>query len=135
VTAFLDKEDREREIPMTKLQIQKLFDRIRKICLALPEAKEVEAWGHPTFRAPKKMFAAIGTEKDGSASLGVKVGFDRQEKLLEDSRFFPTPYAARQGWVSLRLERKMDWAEIAALADEAYRQVAHKRLVKLLDSN
>jgi hypothetical protein len=27
----------------------------------------------------------------------------------------------------------MDWAEVAALATEAYRQVAHKRLIKLLD--
>jgi predicted DNA-binding protein (MmcQ/YjbR family) len=120
---------------MTQTQIQRLFDRIRKICLSLPEAKEVEAWGHPTFRAPKKLFAAVGVEKDGSASLGLKVGFDRQEKLLEDARFFPTPYAARQGWVSLRLQPKMDWAEVAALATEAYRQVAHKRLIKLLDAD
>lgn len=120
---------------MTQSQITKLFDRIRKICLALPEAKEVEAWGHATFRAPKKMFAAIGTEKDGSASLGLKMGFDRQEQLLEDPRFFPTPYAARQGWVSLRLQPKMDWAEVTALATEAFRQVAHKRLIKLLDAD
>ena len=30
---------------MTQTQIDKLFERIRAICLALPEAKEVEAWG------------------------------------------------------------------------------------------
>src|SRR5262245_7363665 len=66
---------------MTQAQIDRLFGRIRDICLALPEAKEVVAWGHPTFRAPKKMFAACGTDKDGSASVGLKVGFDRQEDL------------------------------------------------------
>jgi predicted DNA-binding protein (MmcQ/YjbR family) len=120
---------------MTQSQIQKLFDRIRRICLSLPQAKEVEAWGHPTYRAPKKLFAAVGVEKDGSVSLGLKVGFDRQEQLLEDSRFFPTPYAARQGWVSLRLQPTMDWAEVGALATEAYRQVAHKRLIKMLDAD
>jgi predicted DNA-binding protein (MmcQ/YjbR family) len=121
------------DVTMTKLQIKKLFDRIRKICLALPEGKEVEAWGHATFRAPKKMFAACGAEKDGSASLGLKVGHARQEQLLKDTRFFPTPYAAHLGWVSLRLEPKMDWTEVAALVAEAYRQVAHKRLIKMLD--
>src|SRR4051794_23998563 len=119
---------------MTQAQIDKLFDRIRAICLALPEAKEVEAWGHATFRAPKKMFAACGAEADGSASLGLKVGFDRQEELLADPRFFPTPYAAHQGWVSLRLQPRMDWAEVAALVTEAYRQVALKRLLKALDA-
>src|SRR6188508_1552291 len=117
---------------MTQAQTERLFDRIRDICLALPEAKEVAAWGHPTFRAPKKMFAACGRDKDGSASLGLKVGFDRQEELLADPRFFPTPYAAHQGWVSLRLQPKMDWAEVTALVTEAYRQVAHKRLLKML---
>ncbi|HMF13765.1 MAG TPA: MmcQ/YjbR family DNA-binding protein [Gemmataceae bacterium] len=43
---------------------RKAYDRalkqVRSICLALPEAGEVEAWGHPTFRAGKKMFAAFG---------------------------------------------------------------------------
>jgi hypothetical protein len=85
---------------MTQAQICILFNRIREIRLALPEAKEVEAWGHATFRAPKKKFSACGAERDGSASLGLKVGFDRQEKLLKDPRFFPTPYAGRQGWVA-----------------------------------
>ena len=120
---------------MTQTQFDKLFDRIRAICLALPEAKEVEAWGHPTFRAPKKMFAACGADPDGTASLGLKVGFDRQEELLKDPRFFPTPYAAHQGWISLRLQPKMDWTEVTALVTEAYRQVALKRLLKQLDAS
>ncbi len=32
-----------------------------------------------------------------------EIGFDRQEELLEDARFYPTPYAAHQGWVSLKI--------------------------------
>jgi predicted DNA-binding protein (MmcQ/YjbR family) len=118
---------------MTPAQIEKVFDRIRKLCLALPEVKEVEAWGHATFRAPKKMFAACGAGEHGPPSLGLKVGFDRQEYLLKDLRFFPTPYSAHQGWVSLKLQAKMDWSEVAMLLEEAYRQVALKRLLKMLD--
>ncbi len=38
---------------------EKALKRLRSICLALPEAVEIEAWGHPTFRAGKKMFAAL----------------------------------------------------------------------------
>ena len=31
--------------------------KLRKICLALPDAVEGEAWGHPVWRAGKPMFA------------------------------------------------------------------------------
>ena len=30
---------------------------LRKLCLALPESHEVEAWGEPTFRVRNKIFA------------------------------------------------------------------------------
>jgi predicted DNA-binding protein (MmcQ/YjbR family) len=107
--------------------------KVRAICLAFPESREVEAWGHPTFRAGKKMFAAFGGEA-GDKSLGLKVGFERQDELLRDERFFPTPYAAHQGWVSLRIDGDTDWDEVSALAREAYRQVALQRMLKALDA-
>jgi predicted DNA-binding protein (MmcQ/YjbR family) len=111
----------------------KALKEVRSLCLALPEASEVEAWGHPTFRAGKKMFAAFGGEA-GEPTLDLKVGFERQEELLEDDRFFPTPYAAHQGWVSLRIDGDTDWDEVAGLVREAYRQVALKRMLKALDA-
>jgi predicted DNA-binding protein (MmcQ/YjbR family) len=109
--------------------------RLRSICLTLPEAKEVEAWGHPTFRAGKKMFAAFGQERDGRLTIGLNVGYDRQEELLNDNRFYPTPYAARLGWVSLWVDSNTDWDEVSGLIREAYRQVALKRMLKALDAN
>ena len=30
---------------------------VRRLCLALPEAHEVEAWGEPTFRVKNTIFA------------------------------------------------------------------------------
>src|SRR5688572_702489 len=109
----------------------KALAEVRSLCLALPEAREVEAWGHPTFRAGKKMFAAFG-EEAGDLSLGLKVGHERQEELLKDSRFYPTPYAAHQGWVSLRINSRTDWDEVQGLLREAYRQVALKRMLKAM---
>jgi predicted DNA-binding protein (MmcQ/YjbR family) len=106
---------------------------LRAICLALPEASEVEAWGHPTFRAGKKMFAAFGAQA-GELAIGLKVGHERQEELLNDGRFFPTPYAAHQGWVSLRVDGNTDWDEVRRLVREAYRQVALKRMLKALEA-
>ena len=84
---------------------------VRSICLALPETHEVLAWGHPTFRAGKKIFAAFGGNDD-EMNIGLNVGFERQEELLNDDRFFPTPYAVaanrredgleRSTWLSRR---------------------------------
>ena len=117
---------------MTSRTQEAALKRIRAICLALPEAQEVEAWGHPTFRAGKKMLAGFGADDEGP-TLGMKMGFDRQDELLKDKRFFPTPYAARLGWVSLRIDGKTDWDEVRSLVREAYRQVALKRMLKALD--
>jgi predicted DNA-binding protein (MmcQ/YjbR family) len=105
---------------------------VRAYCLALPEAQEVEAWGHPTFRAGKKMFVTFGGHHTDLA-IHLKVGHDRQEELLQDSRFFPTPYAAYQGWVSLLIDGQTDWEEVRRLIHEAYRQVALKRMLQALE--
>ncbi|CAN5389434.1 hypothetical protein BH10PLA2_BH10PLA2_12950 [soil metagenome] len=115
------------------LKPDKVLTKLRPLCLAFPEAREVEAWGHPTFRAGKKMFAAYGNDPEGP-TLGIKVGFERQEELLRDSRFFPTPYAAHQGWVSIRLSNKPGWGELDILLELAYRQVALKRMLAVLDA-
>ncbi len=117
---------------MSSARYKNALKQVRSICGRLPEMSEVAAWGHPTFRAGKKQFAAIGKDKDG-VSLGLKVGYERQEELLKDDRFFPTPYAAHQGWVSLRIEDPMDWDEVSGLVVEAYRQVALKRMLTALD--
>jgi len=110
----------------------KALAKVHSICLALPEAREVEAWGHPTFRAGKKMFAGFGEDAEG-LTLGMKMSYGRQDELLNDDRFFPTPYAARLGWVSLRIDGNTDWNEVGRLLREAYRQVALKRMLKELD--
>jgi predicted DNA-binding protein (MmcQ/YjbR family) len=118
---------------MASRRYSKALKQVRALCLALPEVREVEAWGHPTFRAGQKMFAACG-EEAGAATLGLKVGHRRQEELLRDGRFYPTPYAAHQGWVSLRVGDETDWDEVRRLVREAYRQVALRRMLKALDA-
>jgi predicted DNA-binding protein (MmcQ/YjbR family) len=119
-------------IAMNAKGYEQALKKVRSVCLDLPEATEVKAWGHPTFRAGKKMFAAFGQDGEG-LTIGLKMSFARQDELLEDDRFYPTPYAAHQGWVSLRIDGKTDWDEVSDLVREAYRQVALKRMLKALD--
>ncbi len=113
---------------------ERALAKLRKQCLSLPETNEVVTWGHPTFRAGKKAFAVL-EDYEGTPSLALRIGLDRQEQLLTDHRFFETPYAARFGWVSLRLDSATDWDEVENLVGDAYRTVALQRMLKALDGH
>lgn len=110
--------------------------KLRAICLGFPEAQEVEAWGRPTFRAgPNKMFAVFGAhDHDGAAVIFKPEAADRRG-LISDPRFFVPPYFGPSGWLALDLTGKpVDWDEVAELMDASYRQVALKRMLKVLDA-
>ena len=83
----------------------KPIDRLRKICLALPEAEEKEAWGDPTFRVRDKIFA-MEKRGDGRISVWCKAPEGSQMVLVgaDPKRFFVPPYVGHKGWVGVRLD-------------------------------
>ena len=109
--------------------------RVRRLCLALPEVTEQEAWGSPTFRVRKKMFAMYlnNHHNDGRIALWVKAppGAQAQLAAADPERFFIPPYVGTQGWIGLHLNRSDD-ATIVNCLREAYRLVAPKKLLELL---
>lgn len=109
-------------------------DRLRAICLGLPETTEKEAWGDPTFRVRDKIFA-MEKRGDGRVSVWCKAPPGSQEVLIEadPERFFAPPYVGPKGWVGMRLDRDPDWAEVAVLVRRSYGLVAPKRLAALVD--
>jgi len=106
-----------------------LTDRLRTICLALPEAEEKEAWGDPTFRVCDKIFA-MEKRGDGRLSVWCKAQPGSQMVLVgaDPKRFFVPPYVGHKGWVGMRLDTHPDWAEVAALVKRSYCLVAPRRL-------
>ena len=42
-------------------------DEFRAYALSLPEAVEIETWGHPTFRVREKIFATLSPEDDSAS--------------------------------------------------------------------
>jgi predicted DNA-binding protein (MmcQ/YjbR family) len=107
---------------------------VRKVCLGLPEAVEVEAWGRPTWRAGKgKMFAIFEGDEDHPYALVILPEPAERPALLEDTRFYRPRYHGPYGWVGLDLTRgDNDWDEIGELIRDSYRQVAIKRQLKAL---
>jgi predicted DNA-binding protein (MmcQ/YjbR family) len=107
---------------------------VREVCLALPETAEVEAWGRPTFRAGKRMFAVFEGGDEHPYALVLKPDPSERHALLDDPRFSIPPYHGPYGWVALDLTvADVDWTEVRELVETSYRQVALKRMLSALD--
>lgn len=118
--------------PVKQLSI---VERVRALCLALPEAFEVESWNHPTFRVGGgrgKMFCMLAGEDN--ASLWFKPDpAERPALLAQGDPFFVPPYMGPRGWAAMRLDGSgIDWEEVAELLATAYCEVAPKRLAALV---
>ena len=100
--------------------------RLRKLCLALPEAHEVEAWGEPTFRVRNKMFATYANANNhhggGRHAAWVKAAPGRQERMVRTApgRFFVPPYVGPSGWLGVWLDDVCEWRELADILRDAH---------------
>ena len=109
--------------------------RLRRLCLALPEAHEVEAWGEPTFRVKNKLFAmyaAAGNHHGaGRPAVWCKAAPGNQELMVRAApkRFFVPPYVGPSGWVGIWLDRGADWEELAELLRDSWRLTAPTRVL------
>jgi predicted DNA-binding protein (MmcQ/YjbR family) len=107
---------------------------LRAACARFPENVEVEAWGRPTFRAGKKMYAVFVGSEDEHYALIFKPEPGERDALVQDDRFTVPPYFGPGGWLQLEFTRaKVDWTEVDELLEGSYRQVALKRQLKALD--
>jgi predicted DNA-binding protein (MmcQ/YjbR family) len=106
--------------------------KLRSICLALPEASEVEMRRGSSYRVADKIFANERVV-DGRLSVWGKAPPGSQGMLLaaDPERFFSPPYYGVKGWVGMRLDHAPDWSEVAAFVKRSYRLVAPKRLAAI----
>ena len=105
--------------------------KLRKICLALPDATEGEAWGHPAWRAGKSMFAGWERVKL-KWCVNVKLEEPHVDLLRDDQRVVAVTRLASKTWVSLEAAKIKDWGEIEDMVLEGYRMSAPKKsLAKL----
>jgi hypothetical protein len=109
--------------------------RIRELCLGLPETSERLSHGAPTFFVrEKRAFLMVLSDHhgDGRFAIWCAAG-DGMQRLLVDSdpeRFFVPPYVGHRGWLGVRLDRGLDWDEVAGIAEDAYGEVAPAKLVE-----
>lgn len=115
------------------------LSRLRRLCLALPEAHEVEAWGEATFRVRNKMFATYADASNhhgrGRHAAWVKAAPGRQARMVQTAptRFFVPPYVGKAGWIGIWLDDDCNWDELADILRAAYLLNAPKKLAALVN--
>ena len=116
-----------------------ILERVRAIGLGLPEVIERLSHGAPTFFVGgKKTFVMFHDDHHGDGRLALwcaaEPGVQADLVNEEPDRFFVPPYVGHRGWIGVRLDRDLDWPEVAGIIDDAYRSVAPKRLLAELDA-
>ena len=110
---------------------EKQVQRVRRICLALPETVEKLSHGEPTFFVKKKVFAmcSVNHHHDGHIAVTIPAAIGIQEALIKASpkKFYRPPYVGVRGWVGIELDRVGD-EELALHIKEAWRLIAPKNL-------
>jgi predicted DNA-binding protein (MmcQ/YjbR family) len=82
-------------------------ERIRAICMAMPHVCETVNWGHHLVYwagdrdIGGRMFASTDLDGSGEGVLSFHCGPERFHELLEVDGIRPTPYSAKQFWVTL----------------------------------
>ena len=116
------------------------IDRLRALCMALPDVVERISHGEPTFFVQgKKAFVMTVDDHHGDGNRGFWCAAPpgAQAAMVADdpSRFFRPPYVGGRGWIGVRFDdRATDWNEITDIVEQAYRCVAPKGLLGRLDN-
>nr|WP_204920453.1 MmcQ/YjbR family DNA-binding protein [Microlunatus panaciterrae] len=113
------------------------LDRVRRACLRLPEISERPSHGGPAFFLNGKKCIAMFLDNhhdDGRLAIWCAAPEGVQAEMIETEpdRFFYPPYVGHRGWLGVHL-LDCDQQELDAIVTDAFRAVAPKKLLLLLD--
>ena len=114
---------------MNRNREEALLTGLRDACLGLPGVEERVNHGMPTFAVVRRTaFCNLHHPAGDRPPLWFNAAPGTQTELVdqEPDRFFVPPYVGPRGWVGLRLDVDLDWNEVAAVVEDAWRLVATK---------
>ena len=125
-----------KKLTMSGTEPAKTLERVRRLCLAYPEASERLSHGAPCFFVREKSTFVMFVDNhhgDGRRGIWCAAPEGAQAVLVaaDPELFFRPPYVGVRGWIGVRLKRP-DWKLVAALIDDAYRTIAPPKLVARL---
>jgi YjbR len=123
-----------------------VLERVRRLCLALPEVTVRVDYSTTTTRSTaysfdirKRSFCLLVSREGSNGKpvplLVLRADPDEREALLAIGLPFFAPRAARRDRVGVLLTDRTDWEEIHELVTASYRVLAPKKLIALLDEH
>lgn len=118
-------------------------ERVRRLCLAMPEATERTSHGEAAWFVKKQFVMFADHHHDDRVGIWAAAPENAQARWLElaADRFFLPPYVGVRGWIGVYLDlvltgdaEKAHRDDLAEIIEDAYRHVAPARLVRVLDS-
>jgi len=111
------------------------LERVRELCLSFPETSERLSHGQPAFFILGKRSFVMYLDNhhdDGRLALWCAAPEGMQEALVESTpeHYFRPPYVGHRGWIGVRLDRDLDWNDVAGAIEDAYLTVAPKQLIE-----
>jgi hypothetical protein len=109
----------------------KALDRIRAICLPLPDTTEKLSHGAPAFFVPGGQYLSFvdNHHDDGRLAVWLAAPPGVQESLVaaEPKHFFRPPYVGPSGWIGINLDTGLEWGAVTALIEEGHAFIAAKK--------
>jgi hypothetical protein len=111
---------------------QRQLERVRRLCLALPDTIERLSHGEPTVFVHNKVFVMFSNNHhtDGRSAVWLPVPPGTQSGLIESTSqtFFKPPYVGVRGWVGIVLDQVTD-PDLSFHIQVAWELIAPKRLL------
>jgi len=122
---------------------ENIFERVSRLCLALPEVTVrvdeslvTERSTAYSFDIRRRSFCLLMAREDPAGKpaplLVIRADPDERDALLPTGHPFFAPRAGR-GHIGVMLTHDTDWEEIRELVTESYRILAPKKLTALVD--
>jgi hypothetical protein len=116
----------------------KHLERVRRICMSLPETTERLSHGEPTFFVRKRVFAMFANDhhNDGRIAVWLPAPPGLQEMLIDTAPepYFRPPYVGVRGWIGIELVNISD-EDLAFHIRDGWRLVAPKKLQAAFDDS
>jgi predicted DNA-binding protein (MmcQ/YjbR family) len=103
----------------------KQLSSLRRFALSLPEAWEDFPFGHPVIKIGKRPFVYLGVNREGAATIAVKLPHSKKQALKLRSGT-PTAYGlGRGGWITIAMRQADTPKEdvLRAWIQESYREM------------
>jgi hypothetical protein len=109
------------------------LQRVRQLCLAMPETSEKPSHGEPTFFAGQRVFAMCSNNhhNDGHVAVCVPAEPGVQAALIRANPacYYKPPYVGPAGWVGIELSQISD-DELAGHLSDAWKLIIEKQRKK-----